>query len=405
MPGTGSVAGVIATEELNTVAGVQVGLSGNSTALMTTSDDGHFIFSGLAEGFDYTITPLFEGNPLNGVSTFDLVLMSKHILGLQTLDSPYKIIAADVNNDRKVTAQDAIYARRLILNIDTKFPNNTSWRFIDASYQFPEPGNPWKEDFPEVININDLQGALANADFVAVKVSDLSIDAKANAMMAETRTKQGTFALNVADVSMKAGNEYRVEVTAADLAKLQGFQGTLNFDNSKVSLVDVEYGAATAANFGMHLVDAGMITTSWDGKAANNEVLFTMVLRATTDAALSNVLSINSRVTAAEAYSNDETMDLAIDFGAGVVVSTGFELGQNTPNPFRTQTTIMYTLPEAANVTFTVSDATGRTLKYVALQVQGQNTLTPQRNDLPAGVLFYTMTTGDFTATKSMVVE
>ncbi|MEZ4992318.1 MAG: hypothetical protein R2824_17980 [Saprospiraceae bacterium] len=73
-------------EELNTVAGVQVGLSGNSTALMTTtSDDGHFIFSGLAEGFDYTITPLFEGNPLNGVSTFDLVLMSKHVLGLQTL--------------------------------------------------------------------------------------------------------------------------------------------------------------------------------------------------------------------------------------------------------------------------------------------------------------------------------
>ncbi|MEZ4992332.1 MAG: hypothetical protein R2824_18050 [Saprospiraceae bacterium] len=36
-----------------------------------------------------------------------------------------------------------------------------------------------------------------------------------------------------------------------------------------------------------------------------------MVLRATTDTALSNVLGINSRVTAAEAYINDETMDLA----------------------------------------------------------------------------------------------
>ncbi|MEZ4992319.1 MAG: T9SS type A sorting domain-containing protein [Saprospiraceae bacterium] len=326
-----------------------------------------------------------------------------------------------MNNDRKVTAQDAIYARRLILNIDTKFPNNTSWRFIDASYKFPNPANPWQEEFPEVINVNDLQGALANADFVAVKVSDLSIDAKANALMAETRTKQGTFALNVADVNMKAGNEYRVAVTAADLAKLQGFQGTLNFDNSKVSLVDVEYGAATAANFGMHLVDAGMITTSWNKEGISPEgiseglsrglkeqrgLLFTMVLRATTDAALSNVLSINSRVTAAEAYSNDETMDLAIDFGAGVVVSTGFELGQNTPNPFRTQTTITYTLPEAANVTFTVSDATGRTLEVRRTSgVQGQNTLTLQRNDLPAGVLFYTMTTGDFTATKSMVVE
>jgi hypothetical protein len=339
--------------------------------------------------------------------------MSKHILGLQPLDSPYKIIAADVNNDRRVTAQDAIFARRLILNIDTKFPNNTSWRFIDASYQFPEPGNPWKEAFPEVININDLQGSLANADFVAVKVSDLSIDAKANALMAETRTAQGTFALNVANVDMKAGNEYRVEVTASELAKLQGFQGTLSFDAGKVELVDVEYGAATAANFGMHLVDAGMITTSWNKEGLSPEgenergALFTLVFRAKTEAELSTVLSINSRVTTAEAYgTNDETMDLAIDFGAGAVVSTGFELGQNSPNPFRTQTTIIYTLPEAANVIFTVTDATGRTLEVRRTSgVQGANTLTLQRNDLPAGVLFYTMTTGDFTATRSMVVE
>ncbi|MEZ4992330.1 MAG: hypothetical protein R2824_18040 [Saprospiraceae bacterium] len=78
------------------------------------------------------------------------------ILGLRTLDSPYKIIAADVNNDRKVTAQDAI-TRRLILNIDTKFPNNTGWRFIDASYQFPEPGQPVEKRTSEVINIRRLK--------------------------------------------------------------------------------------------------------------------------------------------------------------------------------------------------------------------------------------------------------
>src|SRR5690606_11052452 len=124
---------------------------------------------------------LLDGNPLNGVSTFDLVLMSKHILGLQTLNSAYKIIAGDVNNDKRVTAQDAIALRRLILNIDTKFGSNTSWRFVDASHQFSVPTNPWADDFSEVININDLQGALANADFVAIKTGDLSLDAKANA--------------------------------------------------------------------------------------------------------------------------------------------------------------------------------------------------------------------------------
>ena len=405
--GTGSVAGVVMTEELTTVSGVRIGLSGNSVASVTTGNDGHYIFSALDEGFDYTITPLMDANPLNGVSTFDLVLMSKHILGLQNLDTPYKIVAADVNNDKRVTAQDAIGLRRLILNIDTKFANNTSWRFIDASYQFAIPSNPWASEFPEVININDLQGALQNVDFVATKTGDLSLDAKANALSVETRSKQGVFALNVADESLKAGNEYRVAVTAAELSKLQGFQGTFTLDNGKVEVVDIEYGAATAANFGMHLLDRGMITASWDGQAENNEVLFTLVLRAKGDAQLSSVLNINSRVTTAEAYgSNDELMDLAIDFGQGEVLAAGFELGQNAPNPFRGQTQISYQLPEAADVTFTITDAAGKLLQVVRTSgAQGKNVLTLDRNDLPAGVLFYTLTTDNYTATRSMVIE
>jgi hypothetical protein len=414
--GTGSVAGVISTEELSTVAGVSVGLSGNAVATMTTTNDGHFVFTSLDEGFDYTVTPQLDANPLNGVSTFDLVLMSKHILGLQPLDSPYKYIAADINNDKQITAIDVIQVRQLLLNIKDNFDNNTSWRFVDASFQFSP--NPLKDNFPEVLNINDLQGALQNADFVAVKVGDLSLDAKANAFSVETRS-QGTFALDVANVSMTAGNEYRVAVTANELAKLQGFQGTLTLDNSKVELVDVEYGVATAANFGLHLVDAGMITASWDRvglsqwlkedgpRAGNNETLFTLVVSARTEAELSNVLGINSRVTAAEAYgSNDEVMDLAINFSNGTVASAGFELGQNAPNPFRTQTVINYNLPEAANVIFTITTADGKLLETRREGgVQGVNTLTLNRNDLPAGVLFYTLTTDNFTATKSMVVE
>ena len=99
-------------------------------------------------------------------------------------------------------------------------------------------------------------------------------------------------------------------------------------------------------------------------------------------------------------------MDLAIDFGNGEVVSAGFELGQNAPNPFRTQTTINYSLPKAADVTFTITDAAGKTVQVLRTAgVQGKNILTLERKDLPAGVLFYTLTTDDFTATRSMVIE
>lgn len=405
--GTGAVAGLIVTEEDNTLHNVGIEMSGGAFQTMKTKVDGRYSFTGLPTGYDYTITPQLDVSPMNGVSTFDLVLMSKHILGIKVLDSPYKLIAADVNNDKRISGLDAIALRKMILNIDADFNNNTSWRFIPADYVFPQPQNPWKEAFPEVINLNNLQGAVSKKDFIGVKVGDIDLNAKANLLEAETRTTRGTFTLQADNVQMQAGSEYQVAVTAAELAKLQGFQGTLSFDPTALELVDLTYGVVTAANFGMQLADKGLIAMSWDGEAADHEVLFTLIFRARTQTELSKVLSINSRLTIAEAYDNDdEMMELAIDFGNGAVVSTGIELGQNRPNPFRTETTITYTLPTAANVTFTITDAMGRTLEVRRTSgVAGINTLTFQRNDLPAGVLFYTMTTGDFTATRAMVTE
>jgi hypothetical protein len=100
-------------------------------------------------GTDITITPHLDENPLNGVTTFDLVLITKHILGIQLLDSPYKMIAADVNNSSTITTADMIQLRKLILGIYDDFPNNTSWRFVDADYVFPDPTNPWLQEFPD----------------------------------------------------------------------------------------------------------------------------------------------------------------------------------------------------------------------------------------------------------------
>ncbi len=111
-------------------------------------------------------------NPLNGLTTFDLVLISRHILNIQPLGSPYKLIAADVNRSSTIATLDLIQLRKLILNIDTDFVNNTSWLFIPADYVFPVPTNPWFAAFPEVLNYNNLSAEVLGAGFIAVK-SDL----------------------------------------------------------------------------------------------------------------------------------------------------------------------------------------------------------------------------------------
>ena len=186
---------------------------------------------------------------------------------------------------------------------------------------------------------------------------------------------------------------------------IEGFQGTLNLNG--VELVDIEYGVATAENFGLRYADRGMITTSWNGEATAEDVLFSLVVRATDNIELSDAISVNNRYTEAEAYGNGNTMNVGVVFSTGEVVGAGFEVYQNTPNPFRAETLIGFNLPEDAEVTLTVSDASGRTLTVLRGDyAAGYNTINLQKSQIQgaSGVLSYTISTDDYTATKKMVV-
>jgi len=122
--------------------------------------------------YPITVTPSKDNDHLNGVSTLDLVLIMRHILGVDVLDSPYKMVAADLSNDGKITLLDLIIARRLILSIIPSIPNNTSWRFIPASYQFASPTNPWGSEIPEYNYM--LEIPVSRFDYIAIKVGDVN---------------------------------------------------------------------------------------------------------------------------------------------------------------------------------------------------------------------------------------
>jgi len=405
--GAGGIAGVIATETATPITGVEVNMSGNMVMNFTTTGNGAFQFNNLTAGGDYSLTPYLNSGFLNGVSTFDLVLMSKHILGVQVLDSPYKRIAADVNRSNTITTLDMIQLRRVILNINTSFDNNTSWRFIPANFVFPVTTNPWASAFPELMSFNNLAGSMV-ANFVGVKIGDVNGSARANLTSGDDRTLNGQFNLGVENQKLQAGNEYTVAFTAADLAELEGFQATLALNGAE--LVDIEYGLATAENFGLRLVDQGIITMSWNksaGQVIADDLVFSLVIRATQNTELSDVLSINSRYTAAEAYRGSNLMDVGILFSNGVVTSNDFEVYQNTPNPFKEETLIGFNLPADNEVSIKLTDVSGRTLtvlrgKYAA----GYNAISVTKEMIQgvSGVLTYTVTAGEFTATKTMVV-
>ena len=168
------------TADSNDVALVVVKI--NNPALLgsaITDTTGNFSFDNLTPGADYTITPSKNTAPTNGVTTFDLVLITRHILGTQLFDSPYKIIAADVNRSGSVTTFDLVQLRKMILFIDLDFPNNTSWRFVKRDFQFSNPLNPFADNFPEVASYNDLLQS-QSANFIAIKVGDVNGSAVAD---------------------------------------------------------------------------------------------------------------------------------------------------------------------------------------------------------------------------------
>lgn len=153
-------------------------LMGGMTDVLTDSA-GQYSFADAFSGSDYELQPRRNDDHLNGVSTFDLVLISRHVLGVQLLDSPYKIIAADVNNTGHITTLDIIKLRRLILSLDTELEHVESWRFVPADYQFPNTANPWQELFPTSITVSGLSGdGLLQQDFIAIKMGDVNLDAE-----------------------------------------------------------------------------------------------------------------------------------------------------------------------------------------------------------------------------------
>jgi len=419
----GFVAGIITTEDNNPAEGVSVTVSGQMTENTQTSGGGYYDFPYVPMGFNYTIYPQLNTNHKNGVSTLDLILISKHILGVEPFDSPYKMIAADVNNSKSVSTLDLIQMRKLILGVLEEFPNNTSWRFIVSDYEFPDPENPWSGYIPEVINLNNfLEYEMLDLNFVAVKVGDVNGTSQLNQQGdIDTRSMNGSFSFSLADETIETGNEYHVGFKANGLEDIRGYQFTLEFDKEALELVGMEFHPESGLgedNFSLQLKDYGMITSSWNTdeviSVSDQEAMFTLVFQAKTNANLKDLTLISSRLTQAEAYtevikgdgsSYHELLNVDLLFESNDQHS-GFELFQNKPNPFMGQTIIEFSLPDDMKAVMTIRDITGTTIKRIEGHFpRGYNQLRINSEELAVGgVLYYTLEADRYTATKKMIM-
>ena len=319
VPGdAGIVAGIIATEEEEPVEAVEVQANGSQPDIAFTDDAGFYQFDALPFGYDYTLAPYLNVDHKNGVSTFDLLLIAKHILGVQPLGSPYKIIAADINRSGAVSTADLIQLRKLILNVITEYEDNTSWRFVPTEYEFPNPLNPWEEDFPEVISLNDFNTlTLFGQDFVAVKIGDVNSSAQVSTFgELEERSPSGSLIINAEVVPQPNSKLTEVVFSTEQLAEIQGFQFSLHFNTSFLSLETVNFDLLQANNFGLHQIEEGIITTSWNKnnpEPMDKRRLFSLTFWGEVPQDFNEVIKIEGAPTSAEAYDlSGEEMDVTL---------------------------------------------------------------------------------------------
>ncbi|MBK6497470.1 MAG: T9SS type A sorting domain-containing protein [Saprospiraceae bacterium] len=119
---------------------------------------------------------------------------------------------------------------------------------------------------------------------------------------------------------------------------------------------------------------------------------------------LSEMLTLSSDITKGEYYTGDMNVgkvSLRID-----KAEAGIELFQNEPNPFKGMTTVSFEMPQAAKATLSVYDVTGKVVTVRNIDaIKGLNSEVFTKDQLGvSGVLYYTLVSGDFTATKKMII-
>ncbi len=177
-PSSLSISGMVRTHWGAPMPNVEIQLSGGANAVVRTNANGQYLFGGLNAGLNYTVRPVRDTNPVNGLTTFDLSIVNKHILNIEPMDSPWKIIAADVNGSNSVTTLDLLDARRVILALVANFPIVPSWRFFPATATFADPTRPFEGGLPaEQLQFTNLQQSVQGADFIGVKVGDVNNNA------------------------------------------------------------------------------------------------------------------------------------------------------------------------------------------------------------------------------------
>ncbi len=404
--------GIIYTPVDSAVADVEVQLSGGMLDTTWTGAAGEFDFQLLPEGQDYLVTPFKDGDDLNGISTADLIMLKKHIMGIDTIESPYALIAADLDNSGIIDETDQNLLLALVLHIDTVIAGNSSWRFVDGNYVFPDPANPWSAPFPESIVLDSLVATADSLQFIAIKIGDINcsiVPEPANLLQQDIEDRSvatTVYRLLAGDTWCTKGRPYTLVVKLPEgLEEVQGGQFALQWNSDALFLNDAPADGARELHTAQ--LKENKLSVSWSNTRQQTGIpgnLLELSFTAYESGYLSDWISLDESEIIAEIVTNNgQSQSLGLDF---ILEAARPQLFQNSPNPAQNETTISFYLPTSAKAAIIVQTPAGQVISRVEDNYEaGYHSLQLRQENLPAtGVLLYTLETAGYKSTRKMVI-
>ncbi|TAK34011.1 MAG: hypothetical protein EPO28_16640, partial [Saprospiraceae bacterium] len=370
----------------------------------------------------YTITPSKDDNDWCGVSTFDLVIIRRHILGVEFFTSNYQSVAADANHDNRVTTSDLVELQKLILFIyENGLPANTSWRFVDKSEGVTMLSTYEFDNLVENIITGVPEDA---ADFVAVKIGDLNLSCTVcpnfNGEDLSDRTRPSG-QVSIPAMTYQPGDLVTLPFRYDGSDNWVAFQAGIRFDPDALEFIGPSKGSLkflSADNFGLTKTKEGIIRLLWfspdgvTGTAHEGEVLFNLTFRA--KKVIENIeeaIGLDDVLLNNLAYDRDGKafqLELFASKTAEISPSSGNQLKASCyPNPFSQALTFKVEVPDACpKASVWLFDAFGIRLAYreVSLAKGSNEILLDDSAALPAGVLNWQVRT-PFGKTGGTVVK
>lgn len=368
---------------------------------------------------------------VDGVSTWDLILIQKHIIGIDKLDG-YDQVAADANHSNSVSTFDVVELRKLIQYIYTSLPAYSQpWRFIPefATLNNPTHFDDNNDDNPFQFNVDGIvQYELKDGKqgFDAVKIGDVNnSNSESDGLIGGSGggTLISDDPIYVDIIKHVANGVSTYEFRVQDFQDIVAYQMDIEFPEENLQLTgtqSMDLAGVIPDFFGTTHASEGFIKALWYDEVsasaaslANGSGIFKLVFNGVAgqlqgDVHLGENIGFRAdgehKILQNHAYMPDGTIRPIIqrEFQNGNIVAVSVH-----PNPFTSTISLNVEAERESSLELSLHNAVGQCLyRFDSAISKGTNNVSiNDLNHLPTGIYLVSLTSGDETIVKKLVKQ